>query len=234
MNPQTIVFMLFIAFLLGAAIGDYFGRRAKEKKKAQTDHDPELGDLFCLRENRKTGQLQVELDGQTFLASEKLNKQQSGKIGEVMQALSAWMNQPPPAAPSPQPGPTIPNEPNPPSAAILSGPGLDSGQPILPEGKTQPKRISWLSMLIRAVQTDVSTSAFLPKSLAVQVDEILQEKLKGTPLATRGIKLMETEDQGVAVMVGLDRYENVAAVPDEEIRTVIQSAVNEWLKRSAK
>jgi uncharacterized alkaline shock family protein YloU len=89
-------------------------------------------------------------------------------------------------------------------------------------------------MFIRAVQAEVSTSALPTKSLAAQVDDILQEKLKGTPLATRGIKLVETEDQGVAVMVGLQQYENVASVADDEIRTTIQSAVNEWLERSAK
>jgi hypothetical protein len=36
----------------------------------------------------------------------------------------------------------------------------------------------------------------------------------------------------MVVMIGLDKYDSVGAVPDEEVRAVLQSAVNEWLTKS--
>jgi hypothetical protein len=70
-----------------------------------------------------------------------------------------------------------------------------------------------------------------PKSIVAQIDDILQEKLEGTPLSKRGIRLRELPNQHMAVMVGLDQYEGVEDVPDEEIRNLIRSAVSEWEKR---
>lgn len=70
-----------------------------------------------------------------------------------------------------------------------------------------------------------------PQSIAAQIDEILQEKLAGTPLAERGIKLMELPDQGMVVMVGMDKYTDLTQVPDEQVRAVIGEAVAAWENR---
>jgi hypothetical protein len=64
-----------------------------------------------------------------------------------------------------------------------------------------------------------------------QIDEILQERLAGTPLAVRGIRLQEAPDGGVIVLVGLQRFEGIDAVPDSEIKAAIRQAVAEWEKQ---
>jgi len=72
-----------------------------------------------------------------------------------------------------------------------------------------------------------------PRSIAAQIDDILQEKLKDSPLAGRAIRLMELPNRGMVVMVGLNQYDGVEAVPDEEIRNLIRSAVAEWEERAS-
>jgi hypothetical protein len=88
-----------------------------------------------------------------------------------------------------------------------------------------------IEFFARALQSDVPKVVPEPKSIAGQVDEILQEKLAESTLANRAIRLMELPGKGMVVMVGLDQYDGVDAVPDEEVRAMIRSSVMEWERR---
>jgi hypothetical protein len=90
-----------------------------------------------------------------------------------------------------------------------------------------------VNILARALQQDVRAPEAPPRSIAAQIDDILQEKLKDSPLAGRAIRLMELPNRGMVVMVGLNQYDGVEAVPDEEIRNLIRSAVAEWEERAS-
>ena len=70
-------------------------------------------------------------------------------------------------------------------------------------------------------------------SIVAQIDAILQERLKGTSLAQRGIRLVDQSDQGMAVVIGLNRYEELDAVPDAEVQAAIRAAVAEWERRTS-
>jgi hypothetical protein len=69
------------------------------------------------------------------------------------------------------------------------------------------------------------------KTIAEQIDEIVQEKLVDSPLAPRGIKV-HTGPKGNALFSadGTD-YEAVDSLPDDEIRGLIRAAVAEWEKK---
>jgi len=67
-----------------------------------------------------------------------------------------------------------------------------------------------------------------PTTMVGQIDAILQTKLIGTPLATRGIRLVESMQGGAMVVVGLQRYAGVGDVPDPEVQGVIRAAIAEW------
>ena len=69
------------------------------------------------------------------------------------------------------------------------------------------------------------------RSIPEQIDEILQQRLRGTPLEGRGIALMLDPIEGVIVKVGSARYPGVDAVTDEEVRGAIKAAVAEWERR---
>ncbi len=64
--------------------------------------------------------------------------------------------------------------------------------------------------------------------MVAQIDAILQARLVGSPLAERGIRLVESAEGGVTVMVGLTRYAGVGEVPDAEVQAAIRGAIAEW------
>lgn len=72
------------------------------------------------------------------------------------------------------------------------------------------------------------------KSIVAQIDEILQEKLEGTAFKDRGIRLVELPNEGMVVMVGLEKFKDVEDIPNEEIRNVIHAAVEEWEQGGAR
>ncbi len=85
-----------------------------------------------------------------------------------------------------------------------------------------------INLFARAIQADVRPAMAPPKSIAAQVDEVLQEMLKDSTLESRAIRLLELPGKGMVVMVGLDQYDGVNAVPDEAIRGLLRAAVAEW------
>jgi hypothetical protein len=84
-----------------------------------------------------------------------------------------------------------------------------------------------------AVPTAVPTPAdpSTPTSMVAQIDSILQARLQGTALASRGIRLAEALDGGVLVFVGQQSYPGVSDVPDAEVQAVIRAAISDWEKR---
>ena len=61
-----------------------------------------------------------------------------------------------------------------------------------------------------------------------QIDQILQTKLEGTHLDDQGIRLVEGPEQGMVIEIGLDKYTEIEAVPDEQIRQLIRLSVADW------
>jgi hypothetical protein len=71
----------------------------------------------------------------------------------------------------------------------------------------------------------------LTMSLVQQIDQVLQMRLAGTPLASRGIRLAEAPHGGAIVFIGQTQYDGVDKVADPEIQGAIRSAIAEWEKR---
>lgn len=69
------------------------------------------------------------------------------------------------------------------------------------------------------------------KSIVGQIDDILQEKLAGSPLTDRAIRLMESLDGGMVVYIGMDQYKDIDSIPDENVVALIRAAVQEWEQR---
>jgi hypothetical protein len=75
------------------------------------------------------------------------------------------------------------------------------------------------------------TEPSAPTSLVAQIDSILQARLQGTALASRGIRLAESRDGGVLVFVGQQSYPGVSDVPEPEVQRAIRAAISDWEKR---
>ena len=65
-------------------------------------------------------------------------------------------------------------------------------------------------------------------SVVDEVNEILQRKLLGSPLAGKGIHLMENHNKEIRFWVGLNSYNDVEEIPDSEVRQIIDESVREW------
>jgi hypothetical protein len=70
------------------------------------------------------------------------------------------------------------------------------------------------------------------KSIAMQINDILQEKIAETQFEKRGITLSDGPDGGVLVSLDGKKYSGVKEVPDEEVRSLIRTAVQEWEKHN--
>ena len=67
-------------------------------------------------------------------------------------------------------------------------------------------------------------------SVIEEVNDILQKKLTGSPMAGKGIHLMENHNNEIRFWVGLNSYDDVEEIPDPEVRQFIDAAVKEWEK----
>lgn len=65
-------------------------------------------------------------------------------------------------------------------------------------------------------------------SVVDEVNDILQKKLIGSPLAGKGIHLMENHNNEIRFWVGLNSYDDVEEIPDPEVRRIIDESVKEW------
>lgn len=65
-------------------------------------------------------------------------------------------------------------------------------------------------------------------SIVDQIDGILQTRLFGTPLESRGIYLAQSLEGGVIVYVGTSTYMGVDEVPDADVKAAIRGAIKEW------
>jgi len=70
------------------------------------------------------------------------------------------------------------------------------------------------------------------KSIVEQINDILQEKLQTSPLSGRGISLAQTIHGGMVVFVGLEKYEEIDAIPDKDVVAIIRASVKAWEQRS--
>ncbi len=95
-----------------------------------------------------------------------------------------------------------------------------------------PPSLEMSDIFIRAIVPEImSKEKETPKSIAAQVDEILQEKLLQSGLHNRAIRLMEIPEKGLVFMVDGKAYDGVSDIPDEPVRELIRECVAEWEKR---
>jgi hypothetical protein len=158
----------------------------------------------------QAGRPLLDLDGRSVNAA-ALSPEQRKRLIELMVTMRPWIEAAPaPAQSRPVSAPQPALRPAPPVASVPSarpGPAPVAGVPA------GPPEIA------------------APTTMVGQIDAILQARLAASPLATRGVRLIESPDGGVSVMVGLQRFAGVGEVPDAEVQAAIRAAIAEWEKR---
>jgi len=205
-----------IGFALGSLVTGARGeRKTTEKPKTQTV--PSLIQIAGIMTDRGGKVAYLLVDGKVVRSTRDLTKDQRTRLIPYMEVMCSWFSE---TKSTPLAAPAVGLA----QAEVAQTNILES----TPSDVQRPS-IKPVNILTRAMVPDLPPVP--PKSIVAQIDDILQEKLEKSPLSKRGIRLRELPNQGMAVMVGLDQYEGVEDVPDEEIRSMIRSAVSEWEKR---
>lgn len=219
------------AFLIGAAAGWWLGGRSTPKRREQPVEKPPAAEpqndkieiLRFVREREK-GALLMEMRGKIYRQAQELTDVERKNLARFGYDWLKWLGAPAASAQSvASDGGESPQ--SKPDAA--TPPASNEPQP------TRPEEISVQPMKTRPAAPAIPTEdAVRPSSIVAQIDEILQEILPLSPLASKNIKLTEDPDQGVVVWVDNQYYSGVDSVPDPEVRALLRKAAQEWEKRS--
>lgn len=232
MELMPLIITGIVFMLVGIAIGSLITSMSKENKDKSTrpvvDED-EWVEWVSLVSDNEGIIIYPRLHGQVYQKESDLPAKQRQDLNKALEAMQVWLGKPVVITPSvdsqiPPSAEPLPPVPIPP----VINPEL-LVQPVVPP--VTKSKMGPIDFFAKAIQSDVKTIKPETKSIAVQIDEILQERLLNSPMEKRGIRLLEFPGKGMVVMVGLDQYEGVEDVPDDEIRQLIREAVKEWETR---
>ncbi len=118
----------------------------------------------------------------------------------------------------------------PPTGPLTAPKKTPTGPLSAPEPAVRPVEVSLPAAL--AEEPAKAAKPSKPLSIVEQINDILQEMIKDTPLANRMLRLVEDPREGVVVWVGMTHYPGVDSVPDPEIKAALRKAANEWERRT--
>ena len=222
-NLDVFVLALF-CFLMGAGLVGLIvysrGSTSKPSSGSNTS-DPDLEEVARLWRSRKANRIVVQLGENHYAAARELSPEQQQHLARAISVLQTWLTEgepakAPPAPAAPRPGlPTAPKE-------------QELPLPVSPAQEVKPVPARPLDALNRAFTSSPAKAAPKFKSIATQINDILQAHLPGSPFEAQGISLVERPDQSVVVRVGSEEYPGVDTVPDPAVRAFIKAAVAEW------
>jgi len=193
--------MLFVGYFVGISEG------RPKAKRIETPSVPRENNLLKLSLD-PNNQLRLEVDGQRAEAAE-LTPEQRKRLIELMVTMRPWID-----ASAPKP---------PPSTPITAPVSQPVSRPIAPVPAVKP--------VPGPKKDSKKEEPAAPTSMVGQIDAILQAHLADSLLANRGVRLIESPEGGVVVMVGLSKYSGVGEVPDPQVQGMIRAAIAEWEKK---
>jgi len=216
---------LLFVYIFGLFEGRGQGRKQRiEEEKQEKEANPptpqmvNVDDPGILRIKNESGKISLDLDG-TRVEPANLAPEQRKRLIEILNIMRPWLEGKPVAAPAPMTPP--------PPAAPKPAPVTTA--PVMPQPKPQaapPPPVQAESKVSVKKKEEEPISA--PTSIVGQINQILQTRIANTPLESKGVSLMESITGGVNVFVGLNRFEAIDDVPDEEIQAAIRAAIAEW------
>lgn len=236
MDWVTLLILAWVCIAIGffgANLVNNYRERGKETEEPEQETEAvplDRQEITRLWRKNDGGKFLVEIDGELVPEADRLNPDQHARISLAMVDLYSWMeaaNRAPNIVPEPKETPASSQSPETAPGADVSE--LEDFAQIESEGEVKPASMNFLKSLVRTAKSEINQKvAPETKSIAEQVDEILQEKIEGTHLESKAIRLMDLPNQGMVIFIGLDKYNDLDQVPDEEIRDLLQESVAEW------
>ncbi len=114
---------------------------------------------------------------------------------------------------------------------VMMRPWIDTNTSKPPAPVTAPSSQIAPKPIVSAPVSVPKEEPAAPNSMVAQIDAVLQTHLANSPLAGKGIRLVEAPNGSVIVMVGMKKYDSVGNVPDPQVQAVIRAAIAEWEKK---
>ena len=211
-NYVVVLLVGLATLFVGYFVGQFEGRGQGGKKDSHDPMDvktvppptnPRENNLLRLSLD-PNNQMRLDLDGQRADAAQ-LTPDQRKRLIDLMVIMRPWID-------ASAPKPPAPSQPIPAAASAAS-----VSQPV--------------SRPIPTTPASKKEEAEAPTSMVAQIDAILQEQLAASPLANRGIRLVESPEGGVTVYDGTNKYGGVSDVPDPQVQAAIRLAIAAWEKK---
>jgi hypothetical protein len=219
MQITTTTFLLFLViFCIGAAIGGLIERALKgrsipppplppsKKNTLAGEGDVEIFSAWRTRNNK----VWLGMDGTRLNDKAALQPGQYQRLLNLVLDLRPWLESGQPATPK-QESTQQPLHPSSPTPGVI--------QPAFQAKKKN-----------EAPTGDTVEPAPDLDSIIQQIDKVLQARLATSAFKDRDVRLVEGPGGIVIIKDGINRYEGVDAIPDPEIKTLIQQAVADWEK----
>jgi hypothetical protein len=240
-----LVLVGLIGLVVGALFGVFVGNFINRSENTSQRRRRNLVEVLHVWKDRQSGDVQLELEGTVYTSLDKLDAKRNSDLIRTLEEINRWMGLPdrtkglklqttPPKVdqPTPKPAPLTPAETN----NVSLNPSLIDNSALPPyefiedtNNVTKPSSVlNPVNILERALRPKSDTEIPEPKSIAGQIDEILQRKLPSSPLKNHIVKLLELPEKGLVVLVDQQQYQGVGEVPDPEIRALLQECVTEW------
>lgn len=214
MDINSVLLVAGICVVIGFLLGGMLSSLRKEPGSGSSGHQRDA--VLKVWHEPKHNDLIVELNSKEYGRSVNLTAQQRNQINQIILELNDWLAYAPPKKQE---------------NILHTTPHAVPGEPSVPETPKPRLSLNPINVLTNALKADVPKSQLPTESIVTQIDDILQEKLKNSSLKGTPIRLMEWPNKGMVVMIGLDHYDSVDVVPNDEVKNLIRSAVVEWEQR---
>lgn len=189
-----------------------FGPRSGPVEVARLIHTPD-------------GALILEANGNRYMNRQDIT---DPKVLAVLAELERFLNSNAATTPGPQPAP-VPDGKTPAKPTVM----VDGKKTIvMTAAEAAQLPLSKPSMDIfrqmRTLRDRENQPQIKIKSVIEEIDEVLQARLRDSPLAGRGIKVSSDVNGGASFVVDDQMYSGVDQIPDAEARAMIQAAIKEW------
>lgn len=237
---------LFIGLLVS---GLFANRDAKARKTSRPTPEMEKEgflEVARLWYSPTSKTIMPELDGEFIQDHASLTPDRQKKIFRISDLLSEWVRKISPEVA--QPVAKI-EEPSAASPFTAVPPADDESQPspFIEEPQVEsftppPDAFSPQAMgtgyeetegLFSSEEDEEEQLVIKPRTIAGQISLILEEMIQTTSLREKGIKLIEREDHGVDVWIGMEKFDGVEAIPYPEAKQLIKAAAARWEREAS-
>jgi hypothetical protein len=236
----NIILPLILVGLIGLGTGVAIGLALVSLRgtKGPAGKPPSRYAVEVLRvyRDKRNQALSVEVAGQVFKAADQLADKWRTAILRIVDDLQLWLgvsdigqriSPPKPATPASKEAIPFSLQPITPTPVVAADPAVSAAA----ASTVKPPSLDTAEIIARAIAPDTPKDTGEVRSIAAQVDEILQEKLAKSALRNRVVQISDHPGGGIVVQVDDQEYEGVSDVPDPAVQKLLRDSVAEWERR---